>query len=104
MNNKSKQLLNALEYSETMLQDAKSGNWDKVIEMEVQRDELFKKLFSSPYGNDNVTDINNKINKIIDINNKIEAVVIHARNTTGSDLTLISKGRHAVNAYTQNTP
>ncbi len=102
MNNKSKQLLNALEHSETMLKDAEAGNWDKVVGMETQRSELLKKLFSSPSADDNVADIDNKIKKIIDINNKLEAVVAKERDSAANDITSINKGRHAVSLYTQN--
>lgn len=97
-----KQLQNALEHSEAMLKDAEAGNWDKVIEMEAQRSELLKKLFSSPYGRDNIADIDNKIGEIIDINNKLEAVVAKARDNAGNDITSINKGRRAVSLYTQN--
>ena len=103
MNNKSKQLLNALEHSETMLKDAEAGNWDKVIDMETQRSELLKNLFSSSYGKADIVDIDNKIKKIIDINNRLEAVVVNARDNTGNDITSINKGRHAVSLYAQNT-
>jgi len=102
MNNKSEQLLNALEHSETMLKDAEAGNWEKVIDMEAQRSELLKKLFSSPYGNNNIADIDNKIKKIIDINNKLETVAAEARDNAANDITSINKGRHAVSLYAQN--
>ena len=103
MNNSSEQLLNALEHSETMLKDAEAGNWDKVIDMEVQRSELLNKLFSAPYGNDNIADMDNKIKRIIDINKKLEAVAANVRDNVANDITSINKGRHAVSLYAQNT-
>lgn len=102
MNAKSKQLENAIEYTETMLLDAEVGNWDKVVEMESRRRELLEKVFASPYGNDNVAGINDKIRKIIDINKKLEIVAVKARNNTGDDVTSINKGRRAVDLYKQN--
>lgn len=102
MNNKSKQLQNAIGYSETMLKDAKAGNWDKVIDMQAQRSELLKELFSGTSGNDNTADIDNKICKIIDLNTKLEGVVANARDNAGNDITSINKGRQAVSLYTQN--
>ena len=103
MNNKSKQLLNALEYSETMLKDAVVGNWGKVIKIETQRNELLKEVFSTPNVNDDMADIENKICKIIDINRKLEAVAANARDNAGNEITSINKGRQAVMQYTQFT-
>lgn len=102
MNNKSKQLLDVVEYSEAMLKDAEAGNWDKVIVFEAQRSELLEKLFSNPSGNKNVEDINNKIRKILGINKKIETIAANARENTRNEMYSINKGRQAVNLYAQN--
>ena len=86
-------------YSETMLKNAEAGNWDKVIDIEVQRSELLEKLFSST---DNVDEMDDKIRKIIDINKKLETITLNARESARTEISSINKGRHAVNVYAQN--
>lgn len=97
------QLQNAVKCSETMLKDAKAGNWEKVYEIEVQRSELLGKLFSSSNQEINVDDMDDKIRKIIAINKKLEEITVKARANVHSDIISINKGRQAVNLYAQNT-
>lgn len=97
------QLQNAINYSETMLKDARAGNWDKVSEIETQRSDLLKKLFSNASQSNTVEDMDDKIRKIIAINEKIEAITVAARDIVHNDISSMNKGRQAVNLYTQNT-
>lgn len=102
MNDKTKQLLNVVECSETMLKDAEAGNWDKVIDIEVKRSELLEQLFSSPCQDNNIEEMDDKIRQIIDINKKLESITINARDNVRNDIAVINKGHHAVNMYAQN--
>ena len=101
MNNK--QFENVLNCSELMLKDAQVGNWNNVIEFETQRRELLDKLFSAPYQNKNVDDMDNKIRKIIAINNKLEDVALKAREDARNSLSAINKGRNAISLYGKNS-
>jgi hypothetical protein len=103
MNRKNKQLLDVVEYSESMLKDAEAGNWDKVIDIEVQRNQLLENLFSSSSRHNEIDDIDSKIHQIININKKIESAAAQARDNIHKDITSISKGRQAVGLYAQNT-
>lgn len=103
MNKIKKQLLDVVEYSESMLKDAQAGNWDRVIDIEVQRNELLENLFSGSSCHNEFHDIDSKIHQIIAINKKIENAAADARNGIQDDLTSLNKGRHAVGCYAQNT-
>ncbi len=102
MVNNIKQLESAIDCSEKMLKDAEAGNWDSVMEIEVQRGELLKKLFSTPHQVGDIADMDNKIRKIISINKKLEAISINARDDSGKHIAAINNGRRAVNVYAQN--
>ncbi len=97
------QLQNAVKCSEIMLKNAEAGNWDKVFDIEAQRSDLLERLFSGSKQENSVEDIDDKIRKIIDINKKLEAITLEARDNTRNDIASISKGRHAINLYEQNT-
>jgi hypothetical protein len=107
MNIKNKQLDDAIGCTEIMLKDAEAGNWDRVMDIEIQRSELLEKLFSTPNQNNSidnsVIDMDNKIQKIIDINKRLEAIAITARADSGQHIASINNGRRAVNAYVQHS-
>ena len=103
MNTTNKQLENVVEYSESMLKNAEAGNWDSVIDIEAQRGELLKKLFSGSPQDNNVADMDVEIRKIISINEKLEAITLNAREDTRDEMVSASKGRHVVSAYAQNS-
>ena len=103
MDIKNKQIDDAMDCTEIMLKDAEAGNWDRVMDIEIQRGELLEKLFSTPNQNDSVVDMDNKIRKIIDMNKKLEVIAINARADSGQHIASINNGRRAVNAYAQHS-
>ncbi len=103
MDTKNKQLKEAISCSETMLKDAEVGNWDRVMEIEVQRSELLKKLFSTSHQGNDVIEMDDKIRKIIDINKRLEAIAIDARDDSGQHVASINNGRRAVDVYMQHS-
>ena len=103
MDVKNKQLKDAINCSETMLKNAEAGNWNSVMEIEVQRSELLEKLFATPHHGNNADEMDNKIRKIIDINKKLETIAISARDDSGQDIASINNGRRAVNVYIKNS-
>lgn len=100
---KSKQLKDVINCSETMLKNAEAGNWDSVMEIEVQRSELLEKLFATSHHDNNVDEMDSKIRKIIDINKKLETIAISARDDSGRHIASMNNGRRAVNVYMQNS-
>lgn len=103
MSVKSQQLLNALKCTELMLQDAKAGNWEKVMRYENKRSELLEQLFSGSAEDNSVAGMDQKIQKIIDLNTQLEAITREAREETRSSMASMSKGRQAVNMYAQHS-
>lgn len=102
MNNKNTQLQYAVNYSKKMLSNASAGNWDKVIDIEVQRSELLEKIFSTSSHDNNIEEIDDKIRKIIDIDKKLEVITLNAREDARNEIMSINKGRQAVKTYAQN--
>jgi hypothetical protein len=103
MNDKYKQFSDVIEYSETMLKQAKAGNWENVFKIEKQRSNALNELFSPPFTNDDKDENNEKILQILNINKKLEALTTNARDDIRNQAGSINKSRHAVNMYAQNT-
>ena len=100
---KYKQLTDVIEYSETMLKEAKAGNWKNVFKVEKQRSNALKKLFSLPFTKNDKDESNEKILQILNINKKLEALTTKARDNIRNQAGSINKARQAVNRYAQNT-
>lgn len=103
MDVKNKQLKDAINCSETMLVNAQAGDWNSVMEIEVQRSELLEKLFATSHHDNNVVEMDSKIRKIIDINKKLEMIAISVRDDSGQHIASMNNGRRAVNVYMQNS-
>ena len=100
---KYKQLTDVIEYSETMLKEAKAGNWKAVFKVEKQRSHILKELFSPPLTKNDKDENNEKILQILNINKKLEVLTAKARDDIKNRAGSISKGLHAVDMYAQNT-
>ena len=103
MDYKKKQLTDVIEYSETMLKEAEAGNWENVFTVEKQRSNTLKELISPSFAKNNKDDNNEKILQILNINKKLEVITSKARDDIRNQAGSISKGRHAVDMYAQNT-
>ena len=103
MNDKDKQFLDVIQYSQTMLEEAEAGNWETVFTVEKQRSRILKECFSPPFTKNDKDEINKKILQILNINNKLEAITSKARDDIRNQAGSINKGRHAVGMYAQNT-
>ena len=102
MNHKHKQLTGVIEYSETMLREAESGNWENVFNIEEKRSELIKKIYSNPSTLDERTNNNEQILKILVLNRQIELITSKARDHTRNQAGAINKGRQVIGAYAQH--
>lgn len=102
MSNKNQQILEVIKCSENMLKHAETGNWEQVIDVEKQRNSLLQQLFSGSTSSKDIADITIKIHQILKINKKIEDLTSNVRNTIKNDISLITKGRQAVDFYAQN--
>lgn len=103
MNYKHQQLKGVIDYSKTMLQEAESGNWENVFNIEEKRSELIKKIYSSPSTMDERDNNNEQILEILVLNRRIEAITTEARDNARDQAGSINKGRQVVSAYAQNT-
>ena len=103
MNYKCKQLSDVIEYSETMLKEAETGNWENVFAIEKQRSHTLKELFSPQFTKNEKDEYNEKILHILNINKKLEGITSTARDELKNQAGSINKGRRAVGMYAQNT-
>jgi hypothetical protein len=102
VNYKHKQLNGVIEYSESMLQEAESGNWKNVFNIEEKRSELIKKIYANPSTQDERQNNNEQIMQILVLNRQIEAITYRARDKARDQAGVINKGRQVVGAYAQN--
>lgn len=102
MEYKCKELVDVIEYSESMLKEAEAGNWEKVIAMEKKRDDRLKKIFSLAFSNSEKERNNEIILQILSINKQLESITSKARDTRRDQAGAISKGRQAVGIYAQH--
>ncbi|HHJ35457.1 MAG TPA: flagellar protein FliT [Gammaproteobacteria bacterium] len=102
MNQKHSKLTEVIEYSETMLREAESGNWKNVFTIEEQRSELIKEIYSQPSTTNERLNNNRQIMQILVLNKKIEAITSRARDNVRDQAGSINKGRQAVEVYAQN--
>ena len=103
MNYKHQQLKDVIEYSETMLREAESGNWENVYSTEEKRSKLIKRIYSNHSTQDERVNNNDQILQILVLNRKIEEITSRARDNTRKQAGEINKGRQVIDAYAQNT-
>ncbi len=89
-------------HSESMLNDARSGQWDKVARAEALRRELLNKLFSTSAVRNDIPEINHTIEQIIAINKKLEQITLAARDEARVDLLKVRESRLAVDSYVKH--
>jgi len=103
MKYKCKQLMDVIDYSETMLKDAEAGNWRNVFNIEAERSKVLKDLFTIPFTKEDKNEYNQHILQVLVINKKLESITAQARDHIRNEAGAVNKGRRAVGVYAQNT-
>lgn len=88
-----------LEQSRAMLELARRGDWQKLIPLATERDELVYRFFSEdPHAGDSrrVAEI---LNEVFHLNRKVEALARKGREQTREGLQQVQEGRKALRAY-----
>jgi len=101
MSNTQKHMHDLVAHSNSMLEQAKAGEWDNVTKAEQARQVLLNKLFSDKSSN-GIPEINDTIEKIISINKKLEDLAIAARDKARMEMDNIKYGRRALNSYAEH--
>ena len=91
-----------IEHSHAMLGHAEAGEWETVSEDEVIRRQLINTFFSKPSNIANEPDISAAIQELLLINDKLEQLTTDARTEAKTEVSSISDGRKAINAYADN--
>ena len=95
------QLVELVEYNRDMLKNAEAGNWDKVIEAELLRKNMFEAFYTTP-GVENLPEVDSATRELLQINKSLEELATSARNAITSEAESTQKGQKAVNAYIKN--
>lgn len=95
------QLIDLVEYNRNMLQHAEAGNWDKVIEAEALRRDMFESFYSLP-GIQQLPDLATATQEMLSINQSLEKLALSAKKVATTEAVSINKGRRAVSAYSMN--
>jgi hypothetical protein len=99
----SAKLLDLLERSKAMLAHAEAGDWQRVVAEEEACRQLINTYFSDPSRLTDVNGIGQAIQELLQINDRLQKLAANARDQSKSELSTISEGRKAVNAYAQHT-
>jgi hypothetical protein len=89
-----------IELSSSMLSIAKEGDWERVQEIEQQRQKLLDQTF--PLDKDSISDpaaLSQQIKKISEIDRETMALMLDSRDELSGLANKISSGREAVSAY-----
>ncbi|MCG6939218.1 MAG: flagellar protein FliT [Gammaproteobacteria bacterium] len=97
-------LTELVEHNKQMLRDAEDGNWEKVTENELIRQQLLKVFYSESSEEYEAEDIINAIQEIFLINQEMTRLVWKARDKVKNVIAELGKGKAAINAYTKHMP
>lgn len=92
-----------MDYSLCMLKSAGAGDWEKVVEVKLQRNFLVKELFSMTLDNEDDGDIISAVQGILAADEKLKKMAIEERNIVKNQYDSVVKGRRAVSAYAENS-
>ena len=95
------QLLELVEYNRDMLKNAEAGNWDRVIEAEILRKNMFEAFYTTA-GVESLPEVARATRELLQINKSLEELAASARKAVTNDAVSTYKGQKAVNAYSRN--
>ncbi len=93
----------ALVMTEQMLDFAKKGQWDEIINLEAGRQKIIMANVSTQRKVDRQTQLGEIIQKILKLDGEIQALVLKERNAVKDDLIEFNQAKSKAKAY-QQTP
>jgi hypothetical protein len=94
-------LTELVEHNSNMLKDAEAGNWEKVTENEIIRQQLIKAFYSVISGLDETAAVASATKELVLVNEKLTQFACKARDKVKMNLAELGKGKSAINAYVQ---
>ena len=88
--------------SRDMLESAKAGEWEKVIEMEIRHRYLLKEFFSMPLSIEDTKSVSNAIYEMLSINENLQNMIARSRTEVKDEADSMCNGRRAISAYAEN--
>ena len=88
-----------LELSRRMLQRARLGDWDQVMRLSKERDELVHLFFSGDPRAEDDHRLGELLNEVFSLNRKVESLTRKGRARVEEKLRRIQDGRRALHAY-----
>ncbi|HEC28931.1 MAG TPA: flagellar protein FliT [Gammaproteobacteria bacterium] len=98
------QWLSILHLARSMRQEARLGEWQKVMERESERQQILLAFFSKPLSHEESQDIANGIHEILEIDKEIFSLGKQRMKGLSSRLSTIRTGSKAVSIYSSNKP
>jgi midasin (ATPase involved in ribosome maturation) len=94
-----KSLHETVKMTEQMMKNAESNQWETVIKLEKQRQQMIEDLFNNHEEKDRTQHFNQLLQTLIDLNQKLANLgESHVKNL-GGELKAVQKGRQATRAY-----
>lgn len=94
----SEQLAKLTAMNHSMLKNAESGDWEKVIDEEVLRREMLEALYSS-IDIQYAPGVASATREMLLINQKLEKLANSAHKSTASEIVSMHRGRQAISTY-----
>ncbi len=91
-----------IKHNNRMLKDAEAGNWEKVTENEIIRQQLIKTFYSVTSNVRESAVIASATHELLLVNEKLKELAIQARDKVKTDLTRTGKSRAAIDAYAKH--
>lgn len=95
-------LVELVQHNKQMLKDAEAGNWEKVAENEVIREQLIKAFYSLSADADEAATVATATQELLHVNEEITQLAREAKEQLKNELCEIGRGKSAVNAYTKH--
>ncbi|HIE56413.1 MAG TPA: flagellar protein FliT [Chromatiaceae bacterium] len=88
-----------LNQSQAMLEQAQLGDWQKVILLAAERDELVHRFFSEDPGAEDSCRVAKILNEVFRINRRVETLTRKGRERMREELQQVQEGQKALRAY-----
>lgn len=98
----SDRLAELVEHNKMMLRDADAGDWEKLTENEIIRQQMIKAFYSSSLDSSDAAAIANATRELLLVNEELTKLVCRARDGVEKDLADLGKGKAAINAYSKH--
>ena len=95
----SKALDQAIDMTRQMLALAKNEEWEKLTELELERQKIIRENISDDHSVNKESEIGLKIQQILEIDQEVQSLVVKAHDEVRDEIIQLNKDKGAVKAY-----